>query len=217
VSVQAQPLRRVSGATVRAERPQVALRVTGGERARRYPGTEGRLMWWLDDLGVRSDRSVEDRVRIVGDDVSGACARSHPAMDAVDVLGRSEHERAAARPAHLGVDHVSGVVADGESCLETERLDKEAQRRVGVVVVQHRPDGRRRVGGHEPKLSGSSVLTGTEIVVGPGAGSLFVPQFAEMSRPMKPHDLRGARSRSARRVIASARVPEAPGINEVRG
>lgn len=48
-------LRDVSARRVGAERPEDALWVPGGDRARRDPGTERRPVLWLDDLGVRGD------------------------------------------------------------------------------------------------------------------------------------------------------------------
>jgi hypothetical protein len=131
-------------AAVGAERPEVALAVAGGERARRHPGTKRRLVRSPDDLGVRRDGSLEDGIDVVGDDVTGARPRPHLTVNAVDVFGRAEHDRPAFGPTHLGVDHIAVAVPDSGRRAETERIDQQSQRGGRVVVVQHRLDRRLR-------------------------------------------------------------------------
>lgn len=96
-------------------------------------------MWWLDHVGARVTCPLVNRVDgvgVAGGHVDRVGARSHLAMNAIDVLGRTEDDCAAGRPAQLCMNHLARAVGYGQRLAEAQNFDKEAQRFPGVVVVQ---------------------------------------------------------------------------------
>ena len=129
---------RGSGARVRAEAPEVALRIADGEAA----GAVVLVHEAAHELGARARRPFEEAVGVLADDVGGL-GTGLPATERRVVLARrSEHDPAAERPAQLGVlDHVRVVVSRVDrALLEPEGVDEERDRGAGVAVGEARPD-----------------------------------------------------------------------------